>query len=43
MNKKHWNTVELNGGISDALVRRMIDDSYQLIVKALPAKLRPTP
>lgn len=43
MNKKHWNTVELNGGISDALVRRMIDDSYQLIVKALPAKLRPSP
>lgn len=40
MNKKHWNTVELNGGISDALAMRMIDDSYQLIVDSLPSKLR---
>ena len=40
MNKKHWNTVELNGGISEALTKRMIDDSYQLIVNSLPAKLR---
>ncbi len=40
MNKKHWNTVELNGGISDALATRMIDDSYQLIVDSLPAKVR---
>jgi len=40
MNKKHWNTVELNGEISESMIRRMIDDSYQLIVNALPVKLR---
>lgn len=31
MNKKHWNTVTLSGGIPDAEVRRMIDDSYNLV------------
>ena len=36
MNKKHWNTVEIEGGILDAELRKMIDHSYDLVVKRLP-------
>lgn len=35
MNKKHWNTVIINGSIPDGEVRRMIDNSYKLVVKGL--------
>ena len=35
MNKKHWNTVEIESGIPDAEVRKMIDHSYDLVAKAL--------
>jgi predicted DNA-binding protein (MmcQ/YjbR family) len=35
MNKKHWNTVIINGSIPDNEVKRMIDNSYALIVKKL--------
>ena len=44
MNKKHWNTVEIEGGIPNAELRRMIDHSYDLVRASLPkaarAKLR---
>jgi predicted DNA-binding protein (MmcQ/YjbR family) len=40
MNKKHWNTVELNTGLPEAELRRMIDDSYALVVRALPKRQR---
>ena len=40
MNKKHWNTVELGSGVPDAEVRKMIDHSYELVVKSLPRKER---
>jgi predicted DNA-binding protein (MmcQ/YjbR family) len=36
MNKKHWNTVEIEGGIPDAELRKMIDHSYDLVVETLP-------
>jgi predicted DNA-binding protein (MmcQ/YjbR family) len=36
MNKKHWNTVELEGGIPDPELRKMIDHSYELVVASLP-------
>ncbi|MEP7014665.1 MAG: MmcQ/YjbR family DNA-binding protein [Verrucomicrobiota bacterium] len=36
MNKKHWNTVELESGIPDAELRTMIDHSYDLVVQNLP-------
>jgi predicted DNA-binding protein (MmcQ/YjbR family) len=36
MNKRHWNTVELKGGIPDAELRKMIDHSYELVMKRLP-------
>ena len=35
MNKKHWNTVEIEGGVPDAELRKMIDHSYDLVVKRL--------
>jgi predicted DNA-binding protein (MmcQ/YjbR family) len=40
MNKKHWNTVELSGGIAETELRQMIDHSYQLVVASLPKKER---
>ena len=40
LNKKHWNTVELEGGIPAAELRKMIDHSYQLVVASLPRKTR---
>jgi predicted DNA-binding protein (MmcQ/YjbR family) len=36
MNKKHWNTVEIESGIPDTEVRKMIDHSYELVTKSLP-------
>ncbi len=42
MNKKHWNTIELGTGLPDAEVRKMIDHSYELVLKSLPAKIRAT-
>ena len=35
MNKEHWNTVILNGTIPDEEIRKMIDESYRLVVKSL--------
>lgn len=35
MNKKHWNTVIMDGSIPDAEIRKMIDDSYELVVAIL--------
>lgn len=41
MNKRHWNTVVLDGSVPEAEVRAMIDESYQLVVKGLPKSQRP--
>jgi len=35
MNKKHWNTVELNSCIDDKSVMELIDHSYDLVFKSL--------
>jgi predicted DNA-binding protein (MmcQ/YjbR family) len=35
MNKRHWNTIILNGTISYEEVCSLIDDSYHLVVKTL--------
>src|SRR3954467_10217360 len=40
MNKKHWNTVEIAGGIPDAEIREMIEHSYELVIQSLPKKQR---
>jgi len=36
MNKKHWNTVEIENALPDAELRKMIDHSYELVIKRLP-------
>jgi len=40
MNKKHWNTVHVDGTISDKMLCELIDHSYQLVYSKLPKKLR---
>lgn len=40
MNKKHWNTVRMDGGLKTREMREMIDHSYELVVAALPKKVR---
>ena len=40
MNKKHWNTIEIEGGIPAVELRRMIDHSYELVVNNLPRAAR---
>ncbi len=35
MNKKHWNTVKVNGSIPEGEIHRMIDASYGLVVKGM--------
>jgi predicted DNA-binding protein (MmcQ/YjbR family) len=41
LNKRHWNTIILDGSLQDAMVRDLIEDSYALIVAALPEAKRP--
>jgi predicted DNA-binding protein (MmcQ/YjbR family) len=40
MNKKHWNTVEIDSGVPEAELRKMIEHSYDLVVHALPKAQR---
>jgi predicted DNA-binding protein (MmcQ/YjbR family) len=41
MNKKHWNTVEIDG-LPEVELRKMIDHSYDLVVQSLPRVNRST-
>ena len=41
LNKRHWNTVTLDGTLDDAMVRDLIEDSYDLVVDGLPRGARP--
>ncbi|HJQ46880.1 MAG TPA: MmcQ/YjbR family DNA-binding protein [Amycolatopsis sp.] len=38
LNKKHWNTVQLDGSVPERLVLEMIEDSYDLVVARLPRR-----
>jgi predicted DNA-binding protein (MmcQ/YjbR family) len=40
MNKKQWNTVEIEGGIPETELRKMIDHSYDLVVHSPPRATR---
>jgi predicted DNA-binding protein (MmcQ/YjbR family) len=40
MNKKHWNTVEMDGSVEDELIRKLIKDSYTLVANGLNKKLK---
>ena len=41
MNKRHWNTVILDGSLPDDFIRDMIDESYRLVVAGLPKGKKP--
>jgi predicted DNA-binding protein (MmcQ/YjbR family) len=34
--KRHWNTITIDGSISDEMLRDLIRDSYDLVVAKLP-------
>ena len=38
MNKRLWNTITVDGTIPTRVIKEMIDDSYDLVVKSLPKK-----
>ena len=38
MNKKHWNSVYMDGSLSNAFLQGLIDHSYNLVVQSLPKK-----
>lgn len=40
MNKKHWNTIVLDGSLSKNLIVEMIDHSYDLVFHSLPGKIQ---
>jgi predicted DNA-binding protein (MmcQ/YjbR family) len=40
MNKKHWNTVVVDGTVSTRLLKEWIDHSYVLIVDSLSKQVR---
>ena len=41
LNKRHWNTVTLDGSLADQMVTDMLGDSYDLVVASLPKTRRP--
>jgi predicted DNA-binding protein (MmcQ/YjbR family) len=42
MNKKHWNSLIMDGSLPESLVRQWVKDSYDLVVASLPKKHRDT-
>lgn len=40
LDKRHWNTVTIDGSLDDRLVRDLVEDSYDLVVAGLPRRVR---
>jgi predicted DNA-binding protein (MmcQ/YjbR family) len=40
LNKRHWNTVVIDGSLGDRMIMDMIEDSYDLVVSRLPEARR---
>ena len=40
LSKRHWNTVTLDGSLPDTLIRDLVEDSYDVVVSALPKRTR---
>ena len=38
--KRHWNSVDLDGSVEDDVVRGLVEDSYDLVVAKLPRAVR---
>ena len=43
LNKRHWNTVLLDGTLDDGEVFDLVRQSYDIVVAMLPARSRPGP
>ncbi len=42
LNKRHWNTVQLDGTVPDAVILQMVTHSYEQVVAGLPKSVRAT-
>ena len=40
LNKRHWNTVIVDGSLPEQMLKDMIEDSYDLVVSQLPVSRR---
>jgi predicted DNA-binding protein (MmcQ/YjbR family) len=40
LNKRHWNTVIVDGSLRDQMIKDMIEDSYDIVVSKLPREAR---
>lgn len=40
MNKRHWNTIIIDGTVSDSMLKKWIEKSYRLVISGLPKKER---
>ena len=40
MNKKHWNTINFEGELKEEFLLKLIDHSYNMVVKGMTKKLR---
>ncbi|HWH94738.1 MAG TPA: MmcQ/YjbR family DNA-binding protein [Baekduia sp.] len=40
LNKRHWNTVIIDGSLPEQMIKDMIEDSYDLVVAQLPVSRR---
>jgi predicted DNA-binding protein (MmcQ/YjbR family) len=40
LNKRHWNTVIVDGSLPEQMIKDMIEDSYDLVVSHLPQRDR---
>jgi predicted DNA-binding protein (MmcQ/YjbR family) len=40
MSKKHWNSVYVNGHLTQKMIKELIDHSYDLVVASLPGRLK---
>ena len=41
LNKRHWNTITLDGSLPDQMVTDLLGDSYDLVVASLPKSRKP--
>jgi predicted DNA-binding protein (MmcQ/YjbR family) len=40
LNKRHWNTVIIDGSLPEQMVKNLVEDSYDLVVEQLPVSRR---
>jgi predicted DNA-binding protein (MmcQ/YjbR family) len=40
LDKRHWNTVTIDGSLDDGFLRDLVEDSYDLVVSKLPKRVQ---